>query len=83
MAIFTALTNLHAPESGKGKKAACNATTEPQHSNNERWSLTKLALLTTRQTKCPQLGVKAKNSKYIGLILLKEDHPRPKNPNAQ
>jgi len=83
MVIFAALTNSHAPDSGRGKKAACNATTEPQHSNNERWSLPKLALLTTRQTKYSQLGVKAKNSKYIGLILLKEDHPRPKNPNAQ
>lgn len=83
MAIFAALTNSHAQISGRGKKAACYATTEPQHSNNERWSLTKLALLTTRQTKYPQLGVIAKISKYIGLILPKEDHPRLKNPNAQ
>ena len=70
-------------DSGRGKKAACNATTEPQRGNNERWSLTKFALLTTRKTKYPQLGAKAKIYKYIGLILLKEDHPRLKNPNAQ
>ena len=66
-----------------GKKAACNATTEPQNSNSGHWSLTKLTLLTKRRAKSLQLGVKAKASKYIGLIPSKEDHPRLKNPNAQ
>lgn len=83
MAIFATLTNSHVPKSGRGKKAACNATTEPQNSNSGRRALTKLALLIKRRAKYPQLGVKVKVSKYIGLILLKEDHPRLKNPNTQ
>lgn len=83
MAIFAVLTNSHVPESGSGKKAACNASTEPQNSNSGRRALTQLALLAKRRANFPQLGAKAKVSKYIGLILLKEDHPRLKNPNTQ